>query len=296
LDSPIGAVSPTSTAERITSLDVLRGVAILGILVMNIQSFSMIQSAYMNPTSYGDLSGLNGWVWRLSHLFAAEKFITLFSLMFGAGIVLMAERLEAKGRNAGSTHYRRTFFLLLIGLAHAYLLWYGDILFVYGLCALVVYLFRKRTSRTLLLVGLVGVAIPSALYLLFGLSMPSWPEEARAGMLEFWLPNAEMVADELAAYRGSWLDQMEHRVPASLFFHTLVFLIWGVWRTSGLMLIGMALYKWGVLSGRRSWGPWASAWASRWSPTGWFGTSRPTGRWSTRSTWAHSSTTGARRW
>lgn len=85
---------PTAPSERIVSLDVLRGIAILGILIMNIQSFSMIGSAYTNPMAYGDLTGLNKLVWILSHILADQKFLTIFSILFGAGIVMMSGRAK----------------------------------------------------------------------------------------------------------------------------------------------------------------------------------------------------------
>ena len=80
---------PVDDTERINSLDVLRGFALLGILVMHIQAFSMVGAAYMNPTAYGDLTGANYWVWYVSHLLFDQKFMALFSALFGAGIVLM---------------------------------------------------------------------------------------------------------------------------------------------------------------------------------------------------------------
>jgi len=247
-----GTVGPISPSERVFSLDVLRGVALLGILIMNIQSFAMIQAAYFNPTSYGDLSGINWWVWLLSHVLGDQKFMTIFSIMFGAGILIMAERVEAKGRRAASIHYRRTFWLLVIGLIHSYLLWHGDILVPYALCAAIVYLFRKRKPRTLLILGLLSLLASSLLYFLFGWSMQFWPPEAREGLMSFWAPGAETIARELAAFRGSWSDQMSQRVPTSLMFQTQVFLMWGGWRAGGLMLAGMALYRWGILTAERS--------------------------------------------
>ena len=102
---------PVTDSGRIESIDVLRGFALLGILVMNIQGFSMIGAAYLNPAAYGDLSGANWWVWVLSHLFADQKFMTLFSVLFGAGIVMMWERAEATGRKSTGLHYRRTLWL-----------------------------------------------------------------------------------------------------------------------------------------------------------------------------------------
>jgi uncharacterized protein len=126
-------------AQRLESLDVLRGFAVLGILIMNIQSFSMVDAAYTNPSAFGDLTGVNRWVWLLSHVFADQKFMSLFSLLFGAGIALMAHRLQAQGQSAAWLHYRRMFWLLLFGLGHAYLFWHGDILFTYALAGSVAF-------------------------------------------------------------------------------------------------------------------------------------------------------------
>lgn len=95
------AACPARDSERIVPIDVLRGFALLGILVMNIQAFAMIDAAYMNPTAYGDLSGVNIAVWFLSHVLADQKFMTIFSMLFGAGIVLMTGRAESRqGRPA----------------------------------------------------------------------------------------------------------------------------------------------------------------------------------------------------
>ena len=113
---PAGA-GPVTAAERITSIDVLRGFAVLGILLMNMQSFAMVSAAYVNPTAYGDLTGANYAVWLLSHLFADRKLITIFSMLFGAGIVLMSERREAAGLRPASVHYRRMVVLLILMVA-----------------------------------------------------------------------------------------------------------------------------------------------------------------------------------
>ncbi len=240
-----GPRGPVPESKRIPSLDAMRGFALLGILIMNIQSFSMIYAAYFNPTAYGDLSGVHRWVWILSHLFADQKFMTIFSMLFGAGIVLMAERAEAIGRSAAPIHVRRMLLLIAFGAAHAYLLWYGDILVIYGMSGLVVYLFRRRSSRTLLILGVVMLAIGSGLSVAAGLTLPAWPESARQQFIETWQPTPESIEAELATYRGGWLGQMGDRAAKSLEFHTGVFLFWGLWRSGGLMLIGMALYKLG---------------------------------------------------
>jgi uncharacterized protein len=244
--------TPTTNEERIISLDVLRGLAILGILVMNIQSFSMIKAAYFNPTAYGDFTGINKIVWIFSHVFADSKFITIFSILFGAGIILFTDRLKAKGINSIRLHYRRTFWLIVIGLFHAYLLWYGDILVSYALVGFWVVLMRKKKPRSLFIVGFVFVLVASLLFLLTGISIPYMPEEAKQQIVEGWLPSAEIISREIKLYTTSFLSQFEIRTSESLTMQTSTFLFFTGWRVSGLMLIGMGLYKLGILSAQKS--------------------------------------------
>ncbi len=243
---------PVTQAQRIQSLDVLRGVAVLGILVMNIQSFSMIGAAYMNPNTYGDLTGSNYAVWLVSHVFADRKFMTIFSMLFGAGIVLMTSRREEGGKPSAGVHYRRMGVLLLIGLLHGYLLWYGDILNAYALCGFLVYLFRRRRPVTLLVVGLASITFASALSFFFDWSIQFWSPEDMEHPLKWWMPSEEAIANEVATYRGGWSGQLSHRVPTALFFQTQLFLLENVWRAGGLMLVGMGLFKLGVFSAKRS--------------------------------------------
>jgi uncharacterized protein len=99
-------------SKRILSLDLLRGVAVLGILIMNIQSMSMPTAAYINPTAYGDLTGLNKWIWILSHILASQKFMSIFSILFGAGVVLFTDNAMARGKNSAALHYRRMVWLM----------------------------------------------------------------------------------------------------------------------------------------------------------------------------------------
>jgi len=245
-------IRPVSLSERILSLDVLRGFAVLGILLMNIQNFAMIEAAYINPMAYGDMTGANRWVWIFSHVFGDQKFISIFSILFGAGVILFTDKAEKKGRSGAALHYRRTLWLFVIGLAHAYLLWHGDILVTYALCAVTLFLFRKKSPKTLLILGLLVLSLSSIFYLFGGLSIPSWPKEAYDSTMMSWMPPREMIDKELAAYQGGWLSQMEHRVPSSMKFQTMIFLIYTGWRAGGLMLIGLALYKWGVLTAQRS--------------------------------------------
>ncbi|MBT8403087.1 MAG: DUF418 domain-containing protein [Gemmatimonadetes bacterium] len=240
--------TPVGEADRIRSLDVLRGFAVLGILTMNIGSFSMPAAAYQNPTVWGSLDGLNGWVWRLTHLFGDLKFMAIFSMLFGAGVVLMAERREARGARAGGLHLKRMFWLLVFGLVHAYALWYGDILVWYALTGTLVYVFRRRRPRTLIALALLSWIVGSGVMAAAGLSVSQWPPEDVAEAVADMDPPREALEAEVATYRGGWLRQNEHRVPQSLSMHTEVYPVWGLWRVGGLMLFGMALFKLGVFS------------------------------------------------
>ncbi len=248
--SELRATGPVSGTDRIDAIDTLRGFAVLGILVMNIQAFSMIGAAYLNPNAAGALGGAESWVWQLSHLLFDAKFMSIFSMLFGAGIVLMSERRAKAALSPAAAHYRRMFVLALIGLAHAYLFWHGDILFAYAVCGCLVYLLRRRSPRTLLVLAAASVALPSLLNVFFHVTMPFWPEgQVEQVASQWWLPSAEHVQAEIAAYQGSWLDQMSKRVPTALFMQTSLLLQEVLWRAGGLMLLGMALYKWGVFSG-----------------------------------------------
>ncbi|MFC2104699.1 DUF418 domain-containing protein [Bacteroidota bacterium] len=244
--------SPTTKAERIISLDILRGFAILGILIMNIQSFSMISAAYFNPTAYGDFTGINKIVWIISHLVADSKFMTIFSILFGAGTLLFIERLKAKGVKSLNIHYRRAIWLIIIGLLHAYLLWYGDILTAYAVSSLWIVLLRKKKPKTLFIVGFIIISIASIFYLFSWFSIPYMPEESRLELMKGWLPSAEVISREINIYTGSYFGQMEIRIPESIKMQTFVYLFYVGWRASGLMLIGMGLYKLGVLSAQKS--------------------------------------------
>jgi len=245
--------SPVSGAERIVALDVLRGVAILGILVMNVQSFAMPFAAYSNPHGWGgEPTAVDLLVWAFAHLFAEQKFMTLFSILFGAGAALMLDRLQAKGLPAARVHYRRMGGLILIGAAHGYLLWYGDILFGYGVCGLLLYPFRNVRPARLLAVGFVVLCVAPAIGQGFGLYLSQLPAEQQAELMAGMVPSDEAVAYEVETYRQGWLAQMRHRVPTSLAFQTVFLLLFTFWRALGLMLVGMALYRWAVITAGRS--------------------------------------------
>ena len=246
-------IAPIQESERFQALDVLRGVAVLGILLINIQLFAMPAGASYNPAALGEPSTLDFVIWSTNHLLADQKFMTMFSLLFGAGVLLMSTKAAGHRGLAARLHYRRMFWLLVFGLIHAYLLWDGDILVLYAVCGLFVYPARRLGARGLLALGLSMLAVGSLLSILIGVAMgTASPEVVRAWNDEFWRPQPARVAEEIAALHGSWLEQLPWRARSSWEFHSSDLWSWGIWRAGGLMLAGMALLKWGVVTGERT--------------------------------------------
>lgn len=238
--------------ERVQSIDALRGVAVLGILIMNIQSFSMISAAYINPAAYGDLNGMNKVVWIISHLLADQKFMSIFSLLFGASILMFCDSVQNKGYLPARFYYRRLFWLFTIGLIHGYIFWHGDVLVAYAACGALAFLFRRLSPWVLLALGLIIFTVPSFNYWLFGESMSMWPPEAVKSINETWMPEQQAIAQEIAALTGSIKSQLSWRVPETFKMETFIFMIWLGWRAFALMLIGMSFYKLGILNGSLS--------------------------------------------
>ena len=240
--------TPIGHQDRYEAIDLLRGIAVLGILVMNIQAFAMPMAAYFNPTALGDRGPIDFYVWALSHLFFDQKFMTIFSWLFGAGIVLMTARAAERGVKPAAFHYRRMFTLLVFGLIHAYLIWDGDILVLYAICGALVYPVRKLRPLVLMGLGLLMLAIGSSLMIAGGFYLPKGSPEAIKEFQAFWAPTAEELQRETLAFQGGWLTQMPVRVANSMDFHLSVIWLWGLWRAAGNMLIGMALVKWRVVT------------------------------------------------
>jgi uncharacterized protein len=122
----------------------------------------------------------------------------------------------------------------------------------YAICGLIVILFRKLKAQWLLVLGLLAIAVPSLLYMYFGSSWNYMPPENQASIIEGWLSTPEKIANELRLFRSGWLDQMQVRIPAAIELQTFVFLINIGWRAAGTMLLGMALFKWDIITGKKS--------------------------------------------
>ena len=268
-------MAPVVELERLGAVDTLRGFALLGILVMNIYAFAMPFAAYSNPLIYGGPTGVNFGTWVVTHLLFDQKFMTLFSMLFGAGLILMYQRAQARGARLGGVYYRREFWLLVIGAAHGYLLWFGDILFHYALCGMLIYPFRRRSPRTLVILAVVLllVALPLSTGMgTFMVGMRDAAAEAQAlldrgeeldpeqqEVLDAWnemapmmAPDAEEMTRQVEIHRGGYLEILLERAPTVFMMQTFMVFTFIIWRVGGLMLLGMALMKLGVFSAARS--------------------------------------------
>jgi len=239
-------------ATRIKSLDVLRGVGVLGMLAVHIQLFAFPSLARWNPTAYGDLHGLNWWVWLANAVLAEGKFITIFAMLLGVSIVMLSGDSAERVVPVLRAHMRRMLVLLILGLLHAYLLWYGDMLVPLALSGTVVFFARRLSAGKLLVLGTAVFAVGSILSFALTWSTAQSDPAALAAWRAQWTPRPETIALEIAQYRGGWAEQMAHRVPAALDTETTYFITHLFWQAAGLMLMGMGLFKAGVLSARRS--------------------------------------------
>jgi len=265
---PLSAVD----GERIASLDFIRGVAVMGILAANIVIFGQPITAAMWPGGFaGPDNDPGGWLWIAQFVLIDGKMRGLFTLLFGAGVMLFLDK--AWGR--GATRWlqaRRLGWLLVFGLLHYFLLWQGDILTLYALCGLLVLACVRWDVQTQLVSALVlyavGALLWTALFYYFyliaetPLGGSAMVAEARDGVLAAKaIPVADAAAETTLMRDGSWLANVAHRLDRHGFDWLTV--LWQVaWETIPLMLLGMALYRAGVFDGRmdprrqRRWG-WA---------------------------------------
>ena len=161
--SEVGTLSkssePVAASSRIESLDVLRGFALLGVLLLNILGFGMASIGYFHPfVGLGKNPELNYAIWGTVNLFFEGSMRGLFSMLFGAGIVMFTTGFGSHSGTGKSAwlHYKRTFFLLLFGIFDAYvLLWTGDILILYAIAGAILYPLRNTKPKTLLILSAI---------------------------------------------------------------------------------------------------------------------------------------------
>jgi uncharacterized protein len=244
--------------SRYITLDALRGFAVMGILTVNIIGFAMPEWAYVSPIIYGGETLADRISWFFSFIFVDGKMRGLFSLLFGASMMLIIERAEAKGRDSATIHYSRMFWLAFFGLAHFFLLWFGDILFTYAIVGCLAYLMHHMEPRKLIRWALIVYGLGFLLWALQfgGLQILQWfatqpgasPQIVSTyrdaiGSPEF---NPD-IAKELARLRGDWSGIFMHKLAE--WYTPLSLLLQSLTETLPLMMLGMALKKNGFLIG-----------------------------------------------
>jgi uncharacterized protein len=274
-DALPGSLSPVTVSERISSVDILRGFALCGILAINIISYGLPSAALFNPLTAGGFTGLDKLAWEVSYVVFFQKMMPIFSMLFGAGLILMHQRAIASGRKLAGIYYRRILWLALFGLIHAYLIWYGDILFAYAVCGLILYPLRKLSGRWLIALAVLILLIGGLLSFGTGttfdflrteyrktrsvLEAGQEPTPRQQEIIEIWEqveanfnPSPEKIEEEIAARRGPYPKMVEYFLPHALAMQTQALVFYVFWRAMAMMLIGMALMKSRVFSGERS--------------------------------------------
>ncbi|WP_290649047.1 DUF418 domain-containing protein [Aquisalimonas sp.] len=238
--------------QRLAVLDVLRGVAVLGILLMNIQSFGRFSSEYLNPKALGEPPPLDWAVWIVSHVVADEKFITMLTVLFGAGIVLMARNAKGSAEDFERRFRRRMAWLFVFGLVHGLFVWPGDILAAYAVCGVIAVQFRHRPADTLVRLGLLLYAGGTVLWLAFsaGLIFLLPTEWLQFLISQYWTPTAEIVYAELNRLTFGWLASTGERAVNALGAQAWMFASDRGWRMLAMMFLGMALMQVGFISGQ----------------------------------------------
>ena len=265
--------SPVGDEQRIKLIDALRGVALLGILLMNIPGFSMPN--YSSEIYKNDPTTINFWVSKIIGVLFEGKMRAMFSVIFGAGILLFIAKKVKNGLSVHGLFYRRMFWLLLFGLIHAHLiLWIGDILYLYAVCGMIVYLFRNVNPKYLVL------AIPLVAIIDFSANTYFYQEirekridyvEAKKAQSEnktltvaqnkalvTWrevektmIPNREDAKENTQKMKSDYSTIASYLRPLAIDGQTK-YLFFGIWDSIALMLLGFALYKWGFLTGQWS--------------------------------------------
>jgi uncharacterized protein len=274
LETQNTSLSPVETGDRITALDIMRGIVLCGILLMNINGFGLAH-AYGDPTIAGGATGWNLYTWITTNMFFEGTMRGLFSLLFGVGMFILLDRMDKRhaGIKGADIYFRRLTWLLLFGVLHAYLLiWSGEILFNYALMGFLVYSFRRLAPKTLMIITLVLFSIGSFWnYMEYKgkVEMLEMVEKATImkaegkeldrdmkGAIKEW----EKVQDDRSpetinfhneSMRKGYFDVVAFNAPAVFEWKTYGPYRYDLWDVLSMMLLGIALFKWNILSGEK---------------------------------------------
>ncbi|PRS40239.1 DUF418 domain-containing protein [Bacillus sp. RJGP41] len=200
-----GAMVPLQESKRIVSIDILRGLAILGIFLVNMPSFH-------SPLLYIDgaerwAGGWDGILYRFSDIVAQASFYPLFAFLFGFGAIILAVRSEEKGISFPLLYMKRLSFLLVLGCIHAFFIWHGDILINYAVFGFALLFFYKMKGRNLILLGSVCYVLPFAILGSLFLIMGTFDSEGMAITTD-----SAMMKQSLEVYQsGTFTELMSQR-------------------------------------------------------------------------------------
>lgn len=264
-------LGPVATSERIDSIDVLRGVAVLGILTINIFGFALPSMAQANPSLLGPMNQADWITYFVAWIALEGSQRAIFSMLFGAGVILFLSRIMASDRAQYGVrlYYRRTLWLIAFGLIDAYILfWPGDILYFYGVAGLLLYFMRDWTPRRLLVVaGIIVLAMCLLrLLIMFGMEVmaeaiddPGNPaaaymtdeqiEDIRMAMGDV---SPEYLENEIRERSSGFFTAFLPNAEDAIKMQTVNGIIMLFWDVLMLMMIGMALYRWRVFDASRS--------------------------------------------
>lgn len=269
------SLTPLQPTDRIHSLDIMRGIVLFGILLMNIHMMGLA-NAYSDPTVAGGSRGWDLYTWMITNMLFEGTMRALFSLLFGVGMYILLDRLEKKGAGikAADIYFRRLLWLLLFGLIHGYLLlWTGEILYNYALMGFLVYSFRHMSPKKLIGIAILLMAFGSAWsYIDYKKDVKFMAEVEQVSQYQ---AEGKPLTDELKEASLKWDQIQSKRSPEAVekfnsnmrkgYFDLVAFLApinrdynqhdpyrWDVWDVLSMMLIGIALFKMKILSAGKS--------------------------------------------
>ncbi len=241
--------APTAPTTRYIGLDILRGVAVLAIFVVNIKAMGALFPYYTNASLW---PGPHDMTIAMAQAFAIDdKWRTIFTALFGAGLVLFTENAVAKGRDAHRLMTRRLLFLLLFGLVHLLMIWVGDILTIYALAGFVAMRFVSFETTRLWRWAAILFALSVVWILTFDFLTALDPFVRTQLKQTVWEIPADQVSDAMAPYLGTPLDQFEDRMGKAVGYIVFYYIMGGrLLDTVAVMLAGMALWQSGFLKGQ----------------------------------------------
>jgi uncharacterized protein len=256
----MSATTASDAGDRYVSIDTVRGFAVLGILLMNIVGMGLPAFAYVDPTYAGGATGADFWTWAINNVLTDGKMRALFTMLFGASTLLIADRAERDRPGPVQTHYRRMFWLFVFGMLHAYFLWWGDILVTYALAGLVIFPFRKLSPTILVAIGVLVLAVLLAANLyeaaqLTALHAAAAQPGAAPATVKAWqeasqlvAPGPDLKAAEIAGFRGGFIEALQARAQVARLLQLYLMPTGEIPEAIGQMFVGMALFRLGFFT------------------------------------------------